>query len=257
MSAILVFLFISTHKPALIGVMSAMEMELDFLGQAMEVLSTDTVASKVFRLGTIEGMRCVTVPSGIGKVDAAQTAQTLIMRYGVDAVIFTGVAGGINPQLHIGDIVISSNVVHHDFGQILPKLFIPFDTIGFPADSFLCVLAWQAARGVELEPIPSSIRGDSNRPTIILGRVATGDQFISSEAKRQWIESTFHADCVEMEGAAVAQVCTVNGIPFVIIRSLSDLANEKAELDFESFVNYAAKNSSLLVKKMLQLLSEQ
>lgn len=257
MSVILMFLLLSTHQPALVGIMSAMEMELDFLGQAMEVTSIDTVTTKVFRSGTIQGIRCITVPSGIGKVDAAQTAQTMILRYGVDAVIFTGVAGGINPQLHIGDIVISSSVVHHDFGQVLPELFIPFDTVGFSADSFLIVLALQAARGLELEPIPGSIGGDSNRPTVTLGRVATGDQFISSEAKRQWIESTFHADCVEMEGAAVAQVCTVNDIPFVIIRSLSDLANEKADIDFQKYIVYASRNSSMLVMEIMRLLAEQ
>ncbi|MGD8978690.1 MAG: 5'-methylthioadenosine/S-adenosylhomocysteine nucleosidase, partial [candidate division WOR-3 bacterium] len=90
-----------------------------------------------------------------------------------------------------------------------------------------------------------------------LGRVATCDQFISSETKRLWIEKIFRADCVEMEGAAVAQICTLYEVPFVIIRSLSDLANEDAEVDFQSFVIYAAKNSSMLVKEMLRLLGAQ
>jgi adenosylhomocysteine nucleosidase len=245
------------NQPAMIGVMSAMEIELQFISEDLMVEKVDTVASIVYKVGRIHGVPCVMVHSGVGKVGAAQTAQVLIMKYGVDVLIFTGVAGGINPDLHIGDIVISSNAVHHDFGQILPDQFIPFDTIGFFADSLLVRLAVQAIQDVEFVSIPGQIRGQEGVPKVVVGRVATGDQFISSEAKRMWIEQVFHADCVEMEGAAVAQICASNNVPFVIVRSLSDLANEGAEIDFEAFVIYAAKNSSLLVKEMLRLLSVQ
>jgi adenosylhomocysteine nucleosidase len=254
MLTILVLVLMSLTPPKTIGVMGAMEVELELLSRDMVVERDDTIAGTVYEMGSLYGVPCVVVQGGVGKVGAAQTAQTLITEYDVDAIIFTGVAGGINPQLNIGDIVISKNLVHHDLGQILPDRFIPFDTLGFFADSLLVDLALQAAEIVVLESIPEEIRGEEDIPKIILGRIATGDQFISSEAKRLWIEETFHADCVEMEGAAVAQVCTVNEIPFVIIRSLSDLANEEADVDFQSFVIYASKNSSLLVKKIFKLL---
>ena len=256
MLVILTVLLVSGSQSETIGIMSAMEIELEFINQDMIVERIDTIAKNVYKMGTINGIRCVAVHGGVGKVGAAHTAQTLITRYDVDVVIFTGVAGGINPELQIGDIVIAENVVYHDFGQVLPDHFIPFDTVGFFADSFLVTLALQAAEGVELELIPEEIRGEENIPRIVVGRVATGDQFISSESKRVWIERVFRADCVEMEGAAVAQICAANDVPFVIIRSLSDLANEDAEVDFQSFVLYAAKNSSLLVKEMLKLFAE-
>jgi adenosylhomocysteine nucleosidase len=254
-SAIVLYL-LAVGQPEVIGIMGAMEVELDLIGKDMVVEGVDTVATRIFKTGRICDVPCIMVRAGVGKVGSAQTAQMLISQYGVDAVIFTGVAGGINPRLDIGDIVVSNNVVHHDLGQILPDLFIPFDTVGYDADTGLVGLALRAAENVELQPLPEQIRGGYELPEIILGRVATGDQFISSESKRLWIEQTFHADCVEMEGAAVAQICTVNDVPFLIIRSLSDLANEDAEVDFEAFVVYAAENSSLLVKEMLRLLSQ-
>ena len=244
-------------QPDLIGIMSAMEVELEFISSDMIVTSVDTIGTDVYKRGTICHVPCVTVHGGVGKVGAAHAVQVLIMEYDVDAVIFTGVAGGIDPDLGIGDIVISQDVVHHDFGQILPDQFIPFDTVGYRADTVLVRLARQASANVVLETIPETIRGEEAMPRVTLGRVATGDQFISSEAKRLWIEETFRADCVEMEGAAVAQLCALHEVPFVIIRSLSDLANEDAEVDFQSFVIYAAKNSSMLVKEMLRLLSKQ
>ena len=257
MFAVILTIFLVAGQPDLIGLMSAMEVELEYISSDMQVEAVDTIGESVYRLGKISGIQCVMAHGGVGKVDAAHAAQILIMHYGVEALVFTGVAGGIDPDLGIGDIVISEDVVHHDYGQILPNQFIPFDTMGYPADSILVVLAQRASANVKLETIPESIRGERATPSVTLGRVATGDQFISSEEKRLWIEKTFNADCVEMEGAAVAQICTIHGIPFVIIRSLSDLANEEAEVDFQSFVIYAAKNSSMLVKEMMRLLGAQ
>ncbi len=257
MSLLCFALLIPLSGPDTIGIMSAMEVELEYIGDEMLIERVDTVGTNVFRIGMVEQIPCVMVHGGIGKVVAAHTAQTLVTRYGVDAVIFTGVAGGVNPSLDIGDIVISRNVVEHDFGQILPDRFVPFDTVGFFADSMLVQIAQIAATGVAWESIPAAIRGEEEMPRVRVGRVATGDQFISSETKRLWIEQTFHADCVEMEGSAVAQICDLYGVPFVIIRSMSDLANEDAEVDFQSFVVYAAKNSSMLVREMLRILRSQ
>ncbi|KPK67566.1 hypothetical protein AMJ87_13180 [candidate division WOR_3 bacterium SM23_60] len=240
-----------------LGIISAMDMELVLIKQGMNIQTTDTVSSRVFETGTIHEIPCVCVKAGVGKVNAAVTAELLIREYDVDAIIFTGVAGGIDPLLYIGDIIISQKVVHHDFGQIVPDSFVPWDTAGFRADSFLISLAVQAAQQVEFEEVPKKICKETGRfPRVFVGTIATGDQFISSEEKRKWIETTFHAACVEMEGAAVAHVCALNKTPFVIVRSLSDLANEKADVEFELFAEYAAQTSNLIVKEMLKIMKE-
>ncbi len=256
--SVILLLFLATGPVNRLGIIGAMDMEIDLIRKRMQIEKIDTTAQRVFYSGTIHGMNCVCVKAGIGKVNAALTAEILIMKYNTDAVIFTGVAGGINPQLGIGDIVISKRVIHHDFGQVIPETFLPWDTVGYLADSFLIHIAKKAVHSVKFGPVPQKICKETGRlPRAIIGRVVTGDQFIASEQKRKWLEETFHADCVEMEGAAVAQVCAINKISFVVIRCLSDLANEKADIDFEAFVNYAAQNSSLIVNEMIEILLEK
>lgn len=251
-------LFLIALQPSQkLGIVSAMDIELALIKQDMQVKAADTIADRIFDVGTINEIPCVCVKAGIGKVNAAITAQLLIREYDVAAIIFTGVAGGIDPLSYIGDIIISQKVVHHDYGQVMPDAFVPWDTAGFRADSSLVSLAVQAAQQVEFEEVPKKICKETGRfPRVIVGTIATGDQFISSEEKRKWIETTFNAACVEMEGAAVAQVCALNKTPFVIIRSLSDLANEKADVEFELFADYAAHTSNLIVKEMLKIMKE-
>lgn len=252
----LVFLIclLATQEARSIGIMGALDVEVESIDDDMMIEMVDTIGKKTYKIGRIFDSPCVLVQAGIGKVASAQTAQTLIMHYGVDLIIFTGVAGGINPALDVGDIIISKDVKQHDFGQIWPDSFVPFDTLGFCADSFLIGLALDAAEKVEFVPVSAKSGTYGKMPRVVLGRIATGDQFISSEAKRRWIEKVFNADCVEMEGAAVAQVCAAYDIPFLIIRSLSDLANEDADVDFQTFVLHAAQNSSKLVKEILRQL---
>lgn len=256
MVGILITLLLSSNQPKLVGIMGAMDVEVALIREEMKVEQVDTISRRIFTVGKLNDVPCICVKAGIGKVNAALTAEILIRNYGVDAIIFTGVAGGINPELNIGDIVIAERVLHHDFGQVMPDVFIPWDTVGFIADSFLVTITAQAAEKATFDTIPHKIgKKTSYVPQVVIGRVTTGDQFIASEEKREWIEKKFRADCVEMEGAAVAQVCVINDIPFVIIRSLSDLANEEADVDFEAFVHYAAKNSSLIVTEITKLLS--
>jgi adenosylhomocysteine nucleosidase len=256
MVAILI-LFLTLGPFNRFGIISAMDEEITLITEDMKIERVDTIAKKTFTIGTIDEMPCVCVKAGIGKTNAALTAEILMMEYKVDVVIYSGVAGGINPKLGIGDVVISERVVHHDFGQVTPDMFMPFDTLGFFADSLLIHIALDAARNVKFDLIPQKITKEEARyPLVYLGVVATGDQFIASEKKRQWLEHILHTDCVEMEGAAVAQVCAINNIPFIVIRCLSDLANEEADIDFEAFLLYAAKNSSLIVKEMITLLKK-
>lgn len=254
----MLYIIVLFCTPRLIGVMGAMDVELEMIHQDMLIEQVDTIAQRIFTVGTLYDIPCITVRAGIGKVNAAMTSEMLIREYGVDAIVFTGVAGGIDPDLHIGDIVISERVVHHDLGEIQPDSFVVWDTIGYIADSALVEFTMQAVMKTIFKPIPPEMREGRNLlPRVKLGIVATGDQFIASETKRQWIEQSLHAACVEMEGAAVAQVCTVHDVPFVIIRSLSDLANEEADIDFESFVHYAAANSNAIVQALFRLLGDR
>ncbi len=252
----LILLVLLTFDPInKIGIMGAMDMELAFIKKDMQIEVTEAIAQRIFDIGTISGMECICVKAGIGKVNAALTAEILIANYNVDAIIFTGVAGGINPLLGIGDIVVSEKVVHHDFGQVTPDEFIPWDTLGYRANEFLISISVDAINNIKFDMVSKEI--DKDGPRVLrarLGIIATGDQFIASEEKRQWLEKIIHADCVEMEGAAVAQVCEINRVPFVIIRSMSDLANEDADVDFKAFAPYAAKNSSLIVKKIIEFI---
>lgn len=236
-----------------VGIIGAMDEELNLIKKEIVIEQVDTIAERVFTQGKIKGLPVVLVRAGVGKVNAATTAEILVYSFKTDLVIFTGVAGGVNPKLGIGDIVISERVIHHDYGLITPDKFSPFDTTGFFANRQLIVLAVAAVKQVAFSAIPEEITKKPPRiPVYLLGRIVTGDQFIASEEKRQWLEKTFRADCVEMEGAAVAQVCTMHKVPFVIIRCLSDLANEKADVDFDKFVGYAAKNSSSIVLEMIR-----
>ena len=251
----LLICFLVTQEVRSIGIMGALAVELEEIDDEMVIERVDTIGGKVYKVGEIFDAPCCLVNAGVGKVASAQTAQTLIMGYGVRMIIFTGVAGGINPALHVGDIVVSRDVVQHDFGQIWPDSFVPFDTSGFEADSALIEIALDAAQNIHLVPVSAKPSRKGRKPRVVLGRIATGDQFISSETKRVWIAQVFNADCVEMEGAAVAQICESYGIPFLIIRSMSDLANEDADVDFQTFVVHAAQNSSELVKEMIRQLS--
>lgn len=254
MAALLICLLV-TQEVRSIGIMGALAVEVETIDDEMVIERVDTIGGKVYKVGEIFDAPCCLVNAGVGKVASAQTAQTLIMGYGVRMIIFTGVAGGINPALDVGDIVVSRDVVQHDFGQIWPDGFVPFDTAGFRADSMLIEIALDAAQNVDLIPVSAKPGRKGKNPRVVLGRIATGDQFVSSEAKRIWIARMFNADCVEMEGAAVAQICEAYGIPFLIIRSLSDLANENADVDFQTFVLQAAQNSSGMVKEIIRQLS--
>lgn len=249
---VLLMCLLVTQEARSIGIMGALSAEVETIDDAMIIERVDTIGGKVYKVGEIFDARCCLVNAGVGKVASAQTALTLIMSYGVRMIIFTGVAGGINPDLDMGDIVISRDVVQHDFGQIWPDRFVPFDTTGFRADSMLIEIALDAVQNVDLASISAKSSTKGKRPRVVLGRIATGDQFVSSEAKRVWIAQVFNADCVEMEGAAVGQICDAYEIPFLIIRSLSDLANENADVDFKTFAVYAAQNSSRLVKEIIR-----
>ena len=226
-----------------IGIIGAMEEEIIVIRRKMTIKETKIIASMEFYAGDMNGQEIVLVRCGIGKVNAAVCAQILVDCFGVSYIINTGVAGGLHPEVNIGDIIISSDTVEHDmdvtaFGH--EKGYIPrMDKRFFEADKWLVDTAEKAAE---------QIKGDHR---VYVGRIASGDQFISSMKVKEEIYTNFTAYCAEMEGAAIAHTCFLNKVPFVVIRAISDKADQSAEVNFDDFVNMAAKNASRIIEEMI------
>ncbi|MNJ37591.1 5'-methylthioadenosine/S-adenosylhomocysteine nucleosidase [compost metagenome] len=209
--------------------------------------NTVVFAGLNFATGLFHGKEVVVCKSGVGKVNAAATTQVLIDRFQVDTILFTGVAGAVHPELNIGDIVISSTCQQHDM-DVTPLGFargiIPYqDVSDFPADRKLIRLAEEAC---------SKLCTDNN---FIVGKVLSGDQFISNYDYVRDLHETMEGACVEMEGSAVAQVCHMNQIPYVILRSMSDKADGTADINFAEFTVLAAQRSFEILNEMVANLS--
>lgn len=227
-----------------VGIIGSMDKELDLIKNGMDVEAVETVCGMSFCRGTLGDSSVVLVRCGTGKVNASICAQTLILRYSVDRIINTGVAGSLNSEIDIGDLVISTGVVQHDIDVSAlgyPKGTIPDNDISvFMADEGLRQKAAEAA-AVAAPDIH-----------VFEGRVASGDQFIADSAKKQAIIDDFGALCCEMEGAAIGQVCAQSGVPFVIIRAISDKADDSGHMDYREFVKTAAKHSAAIVRHMIE-----
>lgn len=227
-----------------IGVIGAMKSEVEDLLAVMRIKRRVEKAGMEFSEGTLGGRDAVVVQCGMGKVNAGICAQLLIDSFSVTHVINTGAAGSLNAALDIGDIVVSADAVQHDFDVAaigFRKGEIPYTgKVFFEADSELRQRAMRAIR----EALPGI--------AAVEGRICSGDQFISTQAEKDRIVSEFSGDCAEMEGASVAQACYLNGIPFVILRAISDKADNSGHMDFAEFERKAAKNSAKLVRFMLE-----
>lgn len=229
-----------------IGIIGAMELEVEQLKGNMQAVEVITRASMDFFTGTLNGVNVVVVRSGIGKVNAALCVQILADVFEVSHIINTGVAGSLNPVLDIGDILVSSDALHHDIDVTIfgyqPGEVPQMGFREFKADETMVRLAVESCR--EVNP-------DIHVKT---GRVVSGDQFISDKQTKQKLIDIYQGDCAEMEGASIAHGAYLNGIPFVIIRAISDKADDSAEMDYPAFEREAAKHSALLVEHMITLL---
>ncbi len=227
----------------MIGIIGAMEEEVAALKEVMSDVEVTEHASMTFCKGKLCGKDVVVVRSGIGKVNAAACAQILVNKFAVDALINTGIAGSLDAKIDIGDMVISSDAVHHDMDATLfgdPIGQIPrMDTLAFPANERLMKLAVEA--------------NEKANPQIhtFVGRVASGDQFVGTHEVKGKIVSNFGASCVEMEGAGIAHVAYLNKIPYVIIRAISDKADNSATMDYPEFEKQAIVHSVRLVKELV------
>jgi adenosylhomocysteine nucleosidase len=228
----------------MIGIIGAMHEEVVELRNMISPVEEIKILNMSFFKGTLHGKEVVLVEGGIGKVNASVCTTILLEKFNVDKLIFTGVAGGTNPDINVGDIVISTDLMEHDFDctafGLKPGEIPRMDTSIFKADDKLVSIAKEGALEI-FDP-----------KSIYVGRIVSGDQFIAEPAKISWLRETFNSECTEMEGAAVAHVCHMFRVPFVIIRSISDKANDNAKTDFQEFVKLAAKNSKDLILEILK-----
>ena len=229
-----------------IGIIGAMDLEVEHLKGEMQISRIVDKAGMEFYTGTLKGVDVVIVRSGIGKVNAGLCAQILADVFQVTHIINTGVAGSLNAKLDIGDILISKDALYHDmdvriFGYQLGE--VPqMGCREFKADKAMIEVAVSSCK--EVNP-------DIH---VEVGRILSGDQFISDKAKKETLIADFQGDCTEMEGAAIAHSAYLNKIPFVIIRAISDKAYDSAEMDYPTFEREAAKHSAKLVEHMITLL---
>ena len=230
-----------------LGIIGAMEIEVAILKSKLENARVTKIGPMEFFEGTLAGCDVVVVMCGVGKVHAAMCTQVLCSHFGVTHIVNTGVAGSLDAQLDICDVLVSTDAVQHDMdvthlGYDVGK--VPgLDTTAFPADEKLCKLAFDASE---------TIRPGHTR----LGRVATGDQFVCSDEQKAKIIASTNACCTEMEGAAIAQTAYVNRVPFVILRAISDKADGSAELDYPTFEKIAAANCAAVTEALAKSLAE-
>ncbi len=226
-----------------IGIIGAMEEEVAVLKQEMNIEETVEYASMLFCKGVLYGKNVVIVRSGIGKVNAGICAQILVDKFAVDALINTGIAGSLDAAIDIGDMVISTDLVEHDmdatiFGDPLGQ--VPrMDTFSFPADPALVEKA--VAANEEANPDIKTFTG----------RIVSGDQFVSSAEVKEKLVENFQAKCTEMEGAAIAHAAYLNKVSCVIIRAISDKADNSATMDYPTFEKKAIEHSVRLVRNLL------
>lgn len=226
-----------------IGIIGAMDVEVKHLKEAMKVTKTTTVAGQEYCEGTIGDTEVVVVKCGVGKVRAGMSVQVLNDLFHVTHIINTGVAGSLNNDLNIGDVLVSKDAVYHDvdatnFGYALGE--VPSSgCLYYVANEKLCKAAIEAVKKAAPEI------------SVLEGRVASGDSFIRTKEKKEWIKKNFDADCCEMEGCAIAQASYLNNLPFVIIRAISDKADESVQESYDVFEGRAAEHCAKIVTYML------
>lgn len=228
----------------MVGIIGAMSVEVETLKGAMTDKLSERISGIDFVCGKLCGRDVVVAQCGIGKVFAAMAAQTMILRFGVEMIINTGVAGTLTDKLGIADVAISTSCVQHDMDTSAigdpVGLISGINIIELPADKVLgdCVAKAADELGIRCA----------------LGVIASGDQFVSSAERKRYIVDNFGAIACEMEGAAIAHVCYVNGVRYVVIRAISDSADGSAHMDYGEFVKIAAENSAKILEKTLEML---
>lgn len=232
-----------------IAIIGAMEQEISLLKNKIEQAQQHNIAGCQFYIGKLNGIDVILLQSGIGKVAAAMGTAILLERFQPNLVINTGSAGGFDANLSLGDVIISTQVAYHDadvtaFGYAYGQM--AGQAASFSSDPQLMDVAEQAL--LALTPTPNALRG----------LICTGDSFVHSKKQQDLIRAHFpNVIAVEMEAAAIAQVCQQFNVPFVVVRAISDVADKASPMTFEQFLPLAAQSSSLMVEKMIELLNVQ
>lgn len=227
-----------------VGIIVAMEEELEEILNIMENIEEKEIYGLSFKVGQIEKNRVIVAKCGIGKVNAARVTQILIDSFNIKYVINVGAAGALNPFLNIGDIVIGEKLIQHDF-----------DITAFDHDKgyITGVGDYIYSNNILIERFKKTANMLKEKDyKIKIGIIATGDIFCTDIGMKNKIYSKFNADCVEMEGAAIAQICYLDKIPFIVIRSISDSPNGKNEIDFDKFIELASKRCANILKEFLK-----
>lgn len=226
----------------LIGIVGAMDCEIEELKNDIINIEEIKIDEFTFYQGKLHDRDIVLTKSGVGKVNATIVTTILIKVFNVDKIIFTGVAGAVNENVKIADIVVGTELIHTDF-------YVPGYKYGvisglknsyFKADENLFNIAKESA--IKL----------FGKEKVFTGRISTRDEFVDKIETLNFLREEFDAYCTEMEGAALAQTCTLLNVPFVVIRSMSDSADHNSSMDFDEFVHIAAKNSKLIVEEILK-----
>ena len=225
-----------------IGIIGAMKIEIELIKNEMLYIDEKVYAGFKFYLGKYKNVDIIVTNCGVGKVNAATCTQILIDKFNVSKIINTGIAGSLNDNVKVYDTVISDNVTYHDVRQVQMTNWFPYKEF-FTANKELINLAVTEYKNIE-----------SKGNNYHIGRIVSGDSFISDNNLKKCIIDCYKPYCVEMEGAAIGHVAEINEIPFVIIRSISDNADDEATITYEEFEKISADTSAKVVLKMLELL---
>ena len=249
----------------MIGLICAIPQELVDLRAALEHDRRTRIGGFDFDQGRLDERRVVLAEAGIGKVNTATVATLLAARFEATALVFSGVAGGLDPELAIGDVVIAKRAIQHDAGVIEEERLHPYQAghvpffnptreLGYATDPDLLHRVRARLEGFELAPLSAAAGGSGRRPRLVYGTILAGDQFIHCEATRERLHRDFQAQAVAMEGGALAQVAERLGVPWLEIRALSDLAGKDSRFDFAQFVNEVARSSARILRQLLPVL---
>jgi len=252
------------EQPA-IGLICAIPQELTELRAALDHDVRAEVGGFAFDRGRLDGREVILAEAGIGKVNTATVATILAVRFDARMLVFNGVAGGLDPDLAIGDVVVADRAIQHDYGVIengrlqpyqaghVP-FFNPTSEFGYEVEPALLARVRARLEGGDLIPLSARAGGEGRAPKLVYGTILTGDQFINCEATRERLHRDFGGRAVAMEGAAHAQVALRLGLPWLEIRALSDLAGQESRFDFGAFVDEVAKNSAIILRRILPVL---
>ena len=223
----------------MVGIIGAMHIEVETIKSIMENKTAETISAVEYVKGTLHGKEIVIAVCGIGKVAAAMCTQTMILKYSPECIINTGVGGSLSTKLAIGDIAVAESLVQHDMdtsplGDPI-GLISGINIVNIPADNEVVNLLSESVETLE------NVKG-------LTGVIASGDQFIASDEKKKFITDNFGAIVCEMEGASIAQVCFTNGVPFGVVRAVSDCADGSSHMDYGEFLPVAAANAAKLIE---------